>query len=74
MMSHWNHRVVRYRIPDNMIDGGETVYAFAEVYYNDDGNVSGWGPPFVHGDTQEELQELADCLLRAASQPALDVG
>ena len=68
-MSYWNHRVVRY--PNT--DTGQDIYELAEVYYDENGKVKGYGRPFLIGDTQEELQELADRLLRAVAKPPLDV-
>ena len=68
-MSYWNHRVVRYQDPETNAD----IYELAEVYYNEDGKVKGYGRPFLSGDTQEEIQELVDRLLRAAAKPPLDV-
>ena len=68
-MSHWNHRVVRYKDPET----GYYIYEIAEVYYDADDKVRGYGRPYLTGDTQEELQETADRILRAVAKPALDV-
>lgn len=63
---NWNHRVVR------MTDNGETFVALREVYYDDSGEPTGHGEPFMHGNTTEELETLVRRLGVALSRPVLD--
>jgi len=63
----WNHRVVR------KTEAGETLYMFAEVYYDDSTKLPfSYGEPFYHGDTMDELKELTDRLIKALDKPVLD--
>lgn len=43
-MSHWNHRVLRFNNTKDEIEvgNGEYIYAFAECYYDDAGNMDGY--------------------------------
>jgi hypothetical protein len=61
-MSTWQHRVVK-------TDEG---LALAEVYFDDDGNTTGWCEAFLTGDTIEDLLELVGRLLRATGQPVVE--
>lgn len=64
-MAYWNNRVVRE------IECGEPVYVLAEVYYDND-EPFGYRPAVLVAETIEEMQEIADRLLKAVSQPVLE--
>ncbi len=65
----WNHRVIR--IKDDDQEGGYR-YEFKEVYYHDDGTLMAYGDPFLWSEDLEGMQELAERLLKATTQPVLD--
>lgn len=62
----WNHRLVR------ITDNGETFFAIQEVYYNDAGEPTGHGDPFMHGDSMEEIETLVRRMGVAITRPVLD--
>lgn len=64
-MAYWNNRVVRE------IECGEPVYVLAEVYYDND-EPFGYRPAVLVSDSVEGMQEIADRLLKAVSQPVLE--
>lgn len=64
MTMHWNHRVVK-------IDEEGTLL-FAEVFYDEDDNPSGYHEPFMSSDTTEGLRELLTRLVKALEEPVLD--
>jgi hypothetical protein len=63
-MSHWNYRVMRK-------DG---QYAVHEVFYEDDGRVSGYttDPVFPRADSLEELADEFQRYRRALDETVLD--
>lgn len=63
---HWNHRIVRVK------DNDEERLMFAEVYYNDDGSLMGYGECFMYGDDMGELRQLVNRLGNAINQPVLN--
>ena len=65
----WNHRVVRFK--DEDIKGGYR-HEFKEVFYNDDGELTGYTDVFMWGEDVAEMQELGDRLLKASALPVLD--
>ena len=68
---HWNHRVVRKT--EEVGDGYDVIYQFAEVYYNDDTRQPyAYNEPFFHGEGIEELTILANQLLAATMKPVLN--
>ena len=68
---NWNHRVVRTVIGTNS-NGPIYQYEFAEVYYNEHGIPNGYSAPFVHGESIDELKQLATRLTAAAAEPIVD--
>ena len=62
----WNHRLVR------IADGEETLLHLCEVYYNDSGQPTRHGDPFLCGNTVEEMEELVRRMGVAVSRPVLD--
>jgi hypothetical protein len=73
-MSHWNHRVMRLTDRD-----GDPYDAIYEVYYNDDGTVSGWtespaSPSFYPSEDDGQNSILDDIrrFERATTLPTLD--
>ena len=65
---NWNHRLIRFKEPGS----DDVFYKFAEVFYEDDGKLRGYHDPFMWSETVEGMQELAERLLKATTQPALD--
>lgn len=65
----WNHRVIRFKD-----ECGEVFLKFAEVFYDDDGTLMGYHDPFMWSEGLEGMQELAERLLKATTQPVLDEG
>jgi len=64
----WNHRIVRFK--DDDVEGGYR-YEFAEVFYKEDGSLLGYADPFLWSEDLEGMQELAERLLKATTQPVL---
>ena len=68
---NWNHRVVR--VKDNISDDCNPYrYEFKEVFYDDNGNKTGYANAFMWSEDIEGMQELAERLLKATKQPVLD--
>jgi hypothetical protein len=65
----WNYRVIKLHQPDFE---GDACYQFAEVYYDSENEPVGYSECSMLSDTVEGLQELADRLLKATTQPVLD--
>lgn len=65
----WNHRVIRFK--DKDADGGYR-YEFREVFYNDEGEKTGYSNVFMFSEDVAGMQELADRLLKATAEPVLD--
>ena len=65
---HWNHRIIRFVDPESPTG---YRYELKEVYYGDDAPQL-YGDPYLIGDTLDEVQELADQLLKAVSRPVLE--
>ena len=62
-MSHWNYRV--------MLKDGQ--YAVHEVFYEDDGRISGYTEdPVFPAESPEELAEEFERFRRALGEPVLD--
>ena len=55
----WEHRIVR-------VNG---TLQFAEVFYDEVGNPSGYSDPFVISETMDGLRELAGRLAEACLRP-----
>lgn len=64
---YWNHRVVN--CPSQ--NGGDDLFQFQEVFYDDDGKPSGFSDAFMCGNTPEELKVLLGRLTEALAKPAL---
>lgn len=66
---NWNHRVIRFK--DQNSDSGYR-HEFREVFYDDEGNKTGYSNPFMWSEDIEGMQELAERLLKATTQPVLE--
>ena len=66
---NWNHRVIRFK--DENVDGGYR-HEFKEVFYNDKGEKTGYSDVFMWSEDIEGMQELAERLLKATTQPVLE--
>lgn len=64
---HWNHRVVN--CPSE--NGGDDLFTFREVYYDDEDRPNSYSAPFMCGDDIEELHQLVARLNTALEQPTL---
>jgi hypothetical protein len=66
----WNYRVMRKTVD------GETSWGVHEVFYDDDGRVTGWTPEpvAVAGDSLEEIQQQLARMAEAAERPPLEFG
>jgi len=64
---NWNHRVVN--CPSE--NGGEDLYTFKEVYYDDQDRPNAYGDPFMCGDDLDGLRELLLRLEKALGRPVL---
>lgn len=65
MMSAWNHRVVDLT-DDN---GGEPLLGFREVYYDNHGEPTAYGEPFMVSEDVSGLRELVAHLQKALTKP-----
>lgn len=66
---NWNHRVVRFK--DENVDGGYR-YEFKEVFYNDDGEKTGYSDVFLWSEDIFGMQELAEHLQIATTKKPID--
>lgn len=64
---YWNHRVVN--CPSE--NGGEDLYTFKEVYYDDQDRPNSYSDVFTCGDDLDGLRELVDRLGKALTLPVL---
>ena len=64
---NWNHRVVN--CPSE--NGGDDLYTFKEVYYDDEDKPNAYSEPFMCGDSIDEVQELLMRLHTALQKPVL---
>lgn len=71
-MSAWNYRVIRsshggYVIKDVYYDGGDD----GEI---DDGDITGWSaePAHPYGETEKELHQDLEFMMKAFEAPVLD--
>ena len=64
---NWNHRVVN--CPSE--NGGDDLYTFKEVYYDDEGKPDAYSDPFMCGDDLDELRLLLQRLEKALGEPVL---
>lgn len=66
----WNHRVVR---SVSAVDG-TVAYTIREVFYEDDGKVSGWTADAIepHGETLDELRQNIARMAECTDRPVLD--
>ena len=67
-MSSWNYRVMCHEYD------GEISYCIHEVYYDDDGKVTGWtqSASALFGESVEELIRDAELMSKAIKLPILD--
>ncbi len=67
---NWNHRVIKTETPDG------PWFAIHEVYYDDEGNLSGYSekPVAVCGEGFDEIEETLKRMLRALEKPILAYG
>ena len=63
----WNHRVVRFE-DDEM---GE-YFEIKEVFYKEDGSVSGYSDACILSDTFDGINEQLDMFKRATFKPIID--
>ena len=62
---NWNHRVVRFK--NENVEGGYR-YEFKEVFYNDDGEKTGYSDVFLWSEDIFGMQELAERLMVASAR------
>ena len=67
MTMNWNHRVMN--CPSE--NGGDDLYVFKEVFYDDNGKPEAYSEPFMCGDDLDELRLLLQRLEKALSEPVL---
>ena len=63
----WNHRLIKC-----VDDFGDVYYQFAEVYYDEEEKPFSYTSVCMVSETVEGLQQLANCLLVATTEPVLD--
>ena len=66
---NWNHRVVRFK--DENVEGGYR-HEFKEVFYDDQGKVTGYSNAFLWSEDAFGMQELAERLLIATTKKPID--
>lgn len=66
---NWNHRVIRFK--DEIADGGYR-YEFKEVFYNEDGEKTGYSDVFLWSEDTFGMQELAERLQIATTKKPID--
>jgi len=52
-------------------NGGDDLYVFKEVYYDEEGKPDSYSDPFVCGDDLDELRLLLQRLENALDKPVL---
>ena len=63
----WNHRLIK--CVDNF---GDVYYQFAEVYYDEEEKPFSYTSVCMVSETVEGMQQIANRLLKATTQPVLD--
>lgn len=63
-MNNWNYRLLRHQIDDYL--------ELVEVFYSDDGELAGWCPAHIGGDTEEECKAVMKMMQEAFKQPPID--
>lgn len=65
---HWNHRLIKYTLPD-----GEVLYAIREVYYEEDGSLSGYvnDPEGVQASSPTAVSRYLTWMRKALKAPVL---
>lgn len=73
-MSHWNHRVIRFRFENPRPGDPTEFFTVAETHYDDDGKPYGYGDPEhnpLHSDSIDDLRVTLQRMLAALVKPAL---
>lgn len=68
---HWNHRLIKRKDPN----GEEPdYYSIHEVYYNDDGNITGCTMNGVaaSGESADEVKKSLNRMIECLDKPILD--
>lgn len=68
-MMTWNHRFIVIR--DTFLDEDQELIKLAEVFYDEDGKLSGYSSPHLVFDTMEEVNEFTLRIMKAAQLPLL---
>ena len=63
----WNHRLIKC-----VDDFGDVYYQFAEVYYDEEEKPISYTTVCMVSETVEGMQQIANRLLKATTQPVLD--
>jgi hypothetical protein len=63
----WNHRLIKC-----VDDFGDVYYQFAEVYYDEENKPHSYTSVCMVSETVEGMQQIANRLLVATTQPVLD--
>ena len=63
----WNHRLIKC-----VDDFGDVYYQFAEVYYDEEEKPFSYTSVCMVSETVEGMQQIANRLLKATTQPVLD--
>lgn len=66
-MTSWNYRVMDLT-KEGEAEGG---FGLIEVYYNDDGEITGWCPSLPFGDTVDDLVDDLAAMIDATGTPVL---
>lgn len=73
-MSHWNHRVIRFKYEDATPDDPQEFFTVCETHYDDDNKPYGYGDPEhnpLHSSSIDDLRLTLQRMLAALDKPAL---
>lgn len=69
----WNYRLVK-RVYNKGKSYEETLIQIEEVYYDEEGNIKGYGEaPVPSGETKEDIKKVLDKLSKALDKDIIDL-
>lgn len=69
----WNYRLVKMEYPNSTVFSTEQVLEVKEIYYDKEGNISGYGDaPIPYGESIDEVRECLDLMYQALNEPILN--
>lgn len=65
---NWEYRILKKQIKKN-----EYILEIKEVYYDENGEIYGYGDvPVLHGETEQSIRECLELMCEALSKPIIE--